>query len=721
LLAYLDDTLDPAQTKLIGQKVAESDTAQELVARIKQVTRRRRLTTPVEAGPGGKIDPNTIAEYLDNAVGAEQQADIEQICLASDVHLAEVAACHQILTLVLGEPALVPPPAKQRMYGLVKGPEAIPFRKPPVRGAEREHEVVEEKETDVTLRLGLPAYRRKGSWSQRLILLGGAVAAAALLVFAILQVMNPEGPAKTNQPVLVAQNDKDKAKPEPAGHKDKKNGEAVAKKNGPDADRKDAAEKKEPIADVKDKHPSQTDKDKKPIESDVPAKLPFDKPSARQVLVGEYATPSTKEISILLQPLADRSDWHRIGVKKPEAYSARPLVSLPGCRSFVDMKSGVRLLLWGYLPELWPYNANGVLAIPPVLESLVELHHVEKPLVDLDMTLHRGRIVVMNTREGSAHVRIRFENPTNPESHEFFDITMQKKGTELLLDRWSSFSPTERFFRNPKNPLRLGPAAQMGLMLLAGEAYLRYGDVSARLDMQPGPSVVFWSSVKGQLFPARLDKVPDAISTNPPLPDKIPEEVRKNMLRARSEALRARDELGTDMSTKEVDVVLKEAVTAPKDPAKRALAVRCFGALDDLSSLMGALDQDNFPDVRYAAAQTMQAWIASSRDAEYRLHKLFQDRYGLLPAVTLMSLLHNTFYSEQAQKDPTTYDSLIGYLDNDLMPIRELAAFHLYRLVPSAASSIGFRATDPREFRRKTQEAWRRIIPPGKLPQVAPK
>src|SRR6516162_8253886 len=181
LLAYLDDTLEPSQAKLIGQKVAESDTAQELIARIKQVTRRRRLTTPPPAGgPGGKIDANTIAEYLDNSVSAEQLAEVEQICLASDVHLAEVAACHQILTLIMGEPALVPPPAKQRMYGLVKGPEAIPFRKPPVR-AEREHEVVEEKETDETLRLGLPAYRRKGSWSQWLILLGGGAAAAALL------------------------------------------------------------------------------------------------------------------------------------------------------------------------------------------------------------------------------------------------------------------------------------------------------------------------------------------------------------------------------------------------------------------------------------------------------------------------------------------------------------------------------------------------------------
>ena len=41
LLAYLDDALDPAQAKVIGQKLAESPSALELVERIRKVTRRR--------------------------------------------------------------------------------------------------------------------------------------------------------------------------------------------------------------------------------------------------------------------------------------------------------------------------------------------------------------------------------------------------------------------------------------------------------------------------------------------------------------------------------------------------------------------------------------------------------------------------------------------------------------------------------------------------------
>src|SRR4051812_9999485 len=112
LLAYIDDTLGPAETRSLGKKVAESDEAKELVERIRRVTRRRGLATPdSDDADDETADPNTVAEYLDNALDHATLKQVEETCLESDVHLAEVAACHQILTLVLTEPVRVPPRA----------------------------------------------------------------------------------------------------------------------------------------------------------------------------------------------------------------------------------------------------------------------------------------------------------------------------------------------------------------------------------------------------------------------------------------------------------------------------------------------------------------------------------------------------------------------------------------------------------------------------------
>src|SRR5271155_3794505 len=190
LLSYLDDTLEPTEAKLIGQKVAESDTAQELIARIKEVTRRRRITTPTASGPGAKVDPNSVAEYLDNELSADQLAEVEQLALASDVHLAEIASCHQILTLVLGEQARVPPTAYKRMYGLVKPPESNQGRQPPARRGAEDLPQRESRDVDETLRLGLPAFK-ESTWTNRLILAAAAAAIFLLLAVAIWNLLPP--------------------------------------------------------------------------------------------------------------------------------------------------------------------------------------------------------------------------------------------------------------------------------------------------------------------------------------------------------------------------------------------------------------------------------------------------------------------------------------------------------------------------------------------------
>ncbi|HEV8068901.1 MAG TPA: hypothetical protein VGP76_14285 [Planctomycetaceae bacterium] len=119
LLAYLDDILEPSQTKEIGLKLTESKFASDLVERIRDVMRRRRLSAPEVEVADGSLDANVMAAYLDNTLAPEKVTDVEKMCLESDMHLAEAAACHQILTMVLGEPVEIAPDSRRRMYGLV--------------------------------------------------------------------------------------------------------------------------------------------------------------------------------------------------------------------------------------------------------------------------------------------------------------------------------------------------------------------------------------------------------------------------------------------------------------------------------------------------------------------------------------------------------------------------------------------------------------------------
>jgi hypothetical protein len=120
VLAYLEDALPPEDARRIGRMIGRSPAARRIVARIRKVVRRRRLIAVKPDSDSKKgMDANDMSEYLDNVLPEDKLERVERRCLKHDALLAEAAACHQILSRVLGEAPPVNEDARLRAYSAV--------------------------------------------------------------------------------------------------------------------------------------------------------------------------------------------------------------------------------------------------------------------------------------------------------------------------------------------------------------------------------------------------------------------------------------------------------------------------------------------------------------------------------------------------------------------------------------------------------------------------
>jgi hypothetical protein len=699
LLAYLDDTLEPLEIKTIGQKVAESDAAQELIARIKQVTRRRRITTPPATGPNS-FDPNMVAEYLDNELSPEQIAELEKICLESDVHLAEVAACHQILTLVLGEPALVPPTAKERMYSLVQGREAIPFRKASAGGANASGPTGADADADEMFLLGLPFYRR-GSWLRWALPLAGVLLLAFLGV-ALWQSINPVRDTTSSQQVVeVTKTESNQAKKteeaqgnnqegsqakQPDG-KEGKNAEATNAKNTDTSLVNKPGDGDAKKGDTEVKNPDDTEV-KRPETDPVARKA---KPSTDRVEVGNYYFDAKSPPSVLVQRKSDEDGWHRLKLGSRVATSDR-LVSLPGYASEVRLDSGVHLLLRGHIKEFSMFPEMDYLQ-----ESTVILHKPKD--VDADLTLETGRLFVSNhnPKDREVVVRLRF-------AEEVWDLTLHP-GAEAVLDLLKLYHGGIDYARGEE------PMATLHLFLLKGKAgiaieFRRYPDLSA----PPGYSYFTWDNkgagVRGPSNQAK--SVPPFFNKELPIePSNRAAEKMELALKQLSQRM---------IAEKEPTVVLEEVLQG-NDLPQHMLAIYCLGALDEVKKLLAILgDQDpvHAPD-RDTAIFTLRRWLG--RDAQQG-PKLYDEKnltgvlladkeYKSKEAQAIFVLLHD--FNADARNNPETFELLANYLLSDKVAVAELARWHLWRLSRSMgvklASLDEFNAAIPRDAPQRQNAA----------------
>jgi hypothetical protein len=331
----------------------------------------------------------------------------------------------------------------------------------------------------------------------------------------------------------------------------------------------------------------------------------------------------------------------------------------------------------------------------PVLESAVIIH--DNAAVDLDFTLDRGIVTLTNLRDkGKATVRLRFRDQN-------WEISLKEPGTKLAVEMYGRYPPglpvpvdkdakVVRFKNEPTNDLLF--------LVLKGEVFVDTGIRGLPLKEPPGKAFVHWDSVVGLCEVKEMDKLPEELTK--PRTD----EEKKTLAIISADAKQL--EKGT----------LKEGLTRliqSDELHGRRVAVVVSGALDELSLLIRALASPKHADARDQAVLVLRNWLGRSPGQAEKLFATLTDegKYNRIEAGTLLFLLFGP--DEKQLALPAAYDVLIAMLGHDKIAIRELARWHLYRLVPSG-KDIPYDAAGPAEARQQSQARWRQLIPVGQLP-----
>jgi hypothetical protein len=249
------------------------------------------------------------------------------------------------------------------------------------------------------------------------------------------------------------------------------------------------------------------------------------------------------------------------------------------------------------------------------------------------------------------------------------------------------------------------PTANLDFIVLKGEVNLQHNDSEHALSAPPGPALMEWDSVTG------MDDTPQKLEKLPPWAETGGKET--DLARAKKQLL---SRFRKTVLAKGLKAALDEYVNSD-DPQQRWLAVVAMGATDDLVRLGKTLRNAKHPDLWDNGIMVIRDWIGRNPGNDQILYNAFI-KFSKAPAVeaeaeTVMQLLHS--FGEDDLAQPEAYQTLIDYLDHDLLAIRGLAYWHLSRLVPQG-KAFGFDPVDTKDKRDAAVAKWRILIPEGKMP-----
>jgi len=641
LLAYLDDRLDPATAAQVGDYIGEHDKLRQLTDRIKRVIRRRRLSTPdvaekQELPVHHQDDPNQVAAFLDGRLPEDQEADFEEICLDTDVYLAEVAAVHQIMTFG-NETLKVPPLATQRMVNLVKGPEAQPLKvvpkearpsKPPLWDV-TDSAPAHEEENQALLE---PLYHNilESRWGR------GLLAVAALLLvgffgFIVFSVPWDKLPTSTTvaavQPTVPAE--KEAAGPAPA--------DKAADVKVPAAVNHAAVHVEGfwPVVVVtNEKQPawlpaasmlsnltgmvaarpalplntllglSEEVGVERPLEPLVPLPvLANAKPrvgAAERTSHVPVAINGAEVVGMFLQ-LSPAGEW-RIMKPQSQLISNELLQALPGYTGNIALPNGVRIILLGQ------FHPN--LAANPFAEAVAELHTTTE--ADADLTLYRGRLVIMGrtAKQVPALVRVRYQGET-------WELSLPS-GSEVGLQAGSMVKPGD------------GPwVVEKSLEIIASKGKVDVKHLDQTASLAPKQRLV-WNSGLAENQPAQqteLGEVPVWLAKYQTAPKEAVESLVG--LRSRTHAKLQKDNRDMNWFSLACDETLEEGKLIERQAALLGLS-----AIDRLQPILALQNDAKANGRRKYSHEVIHHWL--NQDAGR--------------AVVLIDLLKEAGYSEDEAK-----------------------------------------------------------------------
>jgi hypothetical protein len=406
--------------------------------------------------------------------------------------------------------------------------------------------------------------------------------------------------------------------------------------------------------------------------------------------------------------IATGQNVDRVAVGKSKSPAAAFAARSAGSSEFkilpanADLHSGDLLLT---LPGALLESANGAVAVKsladydgksplPALETAFTLQDSKD--ADLEMTLDRGRADLTCLKD-AAKVRVRFWDQS-------WLISLEGKGTRVALELCGRWPAGARF----KPGAKAEPAASLVILVVNGSASLDIGGFALGVKAPPGPALVEWDSLAGaRPQPQKLEKLPDWAEPDAAL---SPEGKKTAAAMEKFRVARA-----------ENPGAALRAFLDSNDPIEQRIALVTLAATDDLERLGKALASARNAEQWDFGITIVRHWLGRAAGHDQKLYAILTSAsqgYSPANAKTILQLLFG--FTAEDLMQPETFEVLIEYLRHEQRAVRNLAAWHLVRLAPQG-KAVGFTPNATPEETEATYKAWKKLIPPGTLPQPAKK